>query len=45
MKVLGSVLVLGRITATYMAADFAKPQMYPGVAYFEAILAAPNFGF
>ena len=28
-----------------MPADFAKPQVYPGVAHFQAFLAALRFGF
>src|SRR5690349_12038374 len=40
MKVLGGVLVLGRITAADVAAGHAEPQMNPGIAHLQAFLAA-----
>ena len=40
MEVFGGVLVLGRIAATHMAANEAKPEMDPLISGFEALLAA-----
>jgi hypothetical protein len=40
MKVLGSVFVLGRVTAADLAADETFSEMDPGVAHLEALLAA-----
>jgi hypothetical protein len=40
MKVLGRVLVLGRIAAAHMAAFQAQAEMNPGVAHLQAFLAA-----
>lgn len=37
MEVLGSVLVLGRIAATHVAAFQAKPQMDPCISGFDAV--------
>ena len=39
-KVLGSMFVFGRITATYVAALEAQPEMNPGVAHFQTFLAS-----
>jgi hypothetical protein len=40
VKVLGGVLVLGRVAAADVAADKTFPQVDPGVAHLEALLAA-----
>jgi hypothetical protein len=40
VKMLGGMLVFGTIATTDMAAGEAKPQMNPGVAHFQAFLAA-----
>src|SRR4029077_809209 len=40
MEVFGGVLVLGRVTAANVTADQAFPQMDPGIAHLEALLAA-----
>ena len=40
MKMLGRVLVLGRVTTTDMAADETFPQMNPGITHLQALLAA-----
>jgi len=45
MEVLGGVLVLGRVTAANMTADEAFPQMNPGIAHLQALLAAFATGF
>jgi hypothetical protein len=39
-EVLARVLVLGRVTATHMAAGKTHPQVNPGVAHREALFAA-----
>jgi hypothetical protein len=39
-KVSGSVLVLRGVAAAHVAAHEALPEVYPGVAYLEAFLAA-----
>jgi len=39
VKVLGGVLVLGRITAANVTADQTLPQVDPGIAHFQALLA------
>jgi hypothetical protein len=44
VKVLRSVFVLGVITAAYVAANQAEPQVYPAIAYLEAIFAAVGAG-
>jgi hypothetical protein len=44
-KMLGGVLVLRGVAAAYMAASLAKPQVHPGVAHFDALLAGVNLGF
>src|SRR5580698_3645868 len=50
MKMLGSMLVLGGVTAAHVAANEALPQMHPGVAHFQTLFATlaagrylPNF--
>ena len=40
MKMLGCVLILGRITTAYVATAKAKTKMYPTVAHFQALFAA-----
>jgi hypothetical protein len=40
VEVFRSVLVLGRIATTYVAATEAQPQMDPRIAHLEAFLAA-----
>ena len=40
MKVLGRVLILGRVTATDVTADETFPQVNPGIAHLQAFLAA-----
>src|SRR5215475_11172972 len=40
MKMLGGVLVLRRVTASHVPALHAQPQMHPGVAHLQALLAA-----
>ena len=40
MKVLGGVLVLGGIAAPDVTADKTFPQVDPGIAHLEALLAA-----
>jgi hypothetical protein len=40
MKVLGGVLVLGGITTANVTADKTFPQVNPGIAHLEALLAA-----
>jgi len=40
VKVFGGVLVLGGIATTDMTATQALPQMDPGIAHFQAFLAA-----
>src|SRR6516225_9938977 len=44
MKMLGGVLVLGGVTAAYMAALEAQPQVNPGVLHLETFLAASATG-
>jgi hypothetical protein len=44
MKMLGSVLVLGRIAAAHVAADHAQPEMDPGVAHLQALFTAVGVG-
>jgi hypothetical protein len=39
MKMFGGVLILGRVAASCVSANHAHPQMYPGVAGFDAIFA------
>src|SRR5579884_2525738 len=39
VEMLGRVLVFGRIAAAHMTADHAQPQVDPGVADFQALLA------
>jgi hypothetical protein len=39
-KVLGGVFVFGRVTATYVAALEAQPEMNPRVAHFQTFLAS-----
>ena len=40
VEMLGGVLVFGGITAADVAALHAQPEMYPGVAHFQALFAA-----
>jgi hypothetical protein len=40
MKVLGGVFIFGRVTAPDVTADETFPQVNPGIAHFEALLAA-----
>ena len=40
VKVLGGVLILGGITAADVTADKTFPQVNPGIAHLEALLAA-----
>jgi hypothetical protein len=40
MKVLASVLVLGRVTAADVTADKTLPQVDPGVAHLQTLFAA-----
>src|SRR5438445_7018200 len=44
-KVLGRMLVLGRVTATYVPADHAKAQMHPAVTHLETFFTAGGVGF
>jgi hypothetical protein len=44
MKVLGGMLVLGRITTADVSADKALPQVHPSVTHFEAFFAARAAG-
>jgi hypothetical protein len=39
------MLVFRGIAATDVAADLAKPQVHPGIAHFDALLADMNLGF
>jgi hypothetical protein len=39
VKVLGGMLVFRRIAASHVPAQQAKPEMYPGIAGLEALLA------
>ena|ERR1700674_2009807 len=39
-KVLGGMFVFGRVTATYVAALEAQPEMNPRVAHFQTFLAS-----
>ncbi len=41
---LGGVLILGRVTATYVAADKAHTELDPGVASFETVFATLGAG-
>jgi hypothetical protein len=45
VKMLGCVLVLGRIAAAYMATRETKPQVYPAISHLEAFLATLGLGF
>jgi hypothetical protein len=45
MEMLRRMLVLGGIAATHVAADSAQPQVDPGIAHFQALLAALSFRF
>jgi hypothetical protein len=40
MKVLGGVFVFGRVAAADMSANEAFPQVNPGIAHLQALLAA-----
>jgi hypothetical protein len=40
MKVLGRMLVLGRITTSNVAANHAQSKMHPSIAHFQALFAA-----
>ena len=40
VEVLGRVLILGVVAAADMPTDLAKPQVYPWIAYFQAIFTA-----
>ena len=40
MEVPGGVFILGRIAAANLAAGQAQPQMNPGVAHLQALLAS-----
>lgn len=40
VKMLGGVLVLGRVTAAHMSTNAAEAQMHPGIAYLQALFAA-----
>jgi hypothetical protein len=40
VKVLGSVLVPGVVATTHMPAQQTEPEVYPGVAGLEALLAS-----
>jgi hypothetical protein len=44
MKVLGGVLVFGRIAAADVAAFQTQAQVHPGVSHFEAFFAATSAG-
>jgi hypothetical protein len=44
MKVLGGVLILGRIAAAHLPAGQAQAQMNPGIADFQALLASAFIG-
>jgi hypothetical protein len=39
----GSVSVLGRVAAAYMAADETEPEMDPRIAHLQALLATLGF--
>lgn len=39
VKMFGGVLILRRVAASCVPADHAHPQMYPGVAGFDAVFA------
>ncbi len=43
MKVFGGVLVLGRVTASYMTAFETEPEMHPSIPDLHAILANMDF--
>jgi hypothetical protein len=45
VKVLCSVLILGRVAAADVAARHAQSQMNPSVAHFQALLAPVRVGF
>src|SRR4029077_305955 len=45
MEVLGGVLVLRRVAAADVAAGEAEPEVDPGVAHLQALLATPSVGF
>jgi hypothetical protein len=45
MKVLGRVLVLGRIAASHVSAFQAHPEMDPGIAHLDALVADVFGGF
>jgi hypothetical protein len=40
VKMLGSVLVLRRVTASDVSANQALPEMHPGIAHFQTLFAA-----
>jgi hypothetical protein len=40
VKMLGGVLVLGRITTSDVAANHAQSKMHPPIAHFQALFAA-----
>jgi hypothetical protein len=39
MKVLGGMLVFGRIATAHMPAFHAQPEVHPGVTHFQALFA------
>jgi hypothetical protein len=40
VKMLGRMLVLGRIATSNMAANLAQSQVHPSIAHFQALFAA-----
>ena len=44
MEVFGGMLILGRVAAAHLAANQAQPQMNPGVADLQALLASAFVG-
>jgi hypothetical protein len=44
MKVLGGVLVLGRIAASHVTAGEAQPKVYPTIPHLDALLADVDLG-
>jgi hypothetical protein len=44
MKMLGRMLVFGRVTTAHMAANKALPQMDPGIAHLQTLFAAVAAG-
>ena len=43
MKMLGRMLVLGRVAAAYMAADKTEPEMNPRIAHLQTLFTSLSF--